>query len=362
MEQKRIMSNKLPGRVAVIYLTPTGKGLAERLTAGWNGESVQVLAAGSSLSEQVPLLWKEYDNLIFIMAVGIVVRLIAPLIKSKWDDPGVVVVDEGGHFAVSLLGGHWGGSNNLARQVASVLGAVSVVTTATDVQGKPAIDSLARSLGMIPLPKARVKQVNSALLAGKRVVLYTEWDLKGLVEETGIEVLPLERYAGEPGGVPVFVTSRDCSLYSTQGIFLCPASLTAGIGCKRGVSAEEVISALTEALKCAGRHPESLSFIASHVAKANEMGLREAVGQMHLPLAFYGAEVLQKIHKQNPGLADSCFVREQMGVGGVCETAALAAAAKGKLVLSKTKVGRVTVALAEAGLLWSASGQAIRRN
>jgi cobalamin biosynthesis protein CbiG len=176
--------------IAVIYLTAAGKSVAERLAAGWDQESLEVIAAGSSLSSQVRSLWDEYESFIFIMAVGIVVRLIAPLLKSKWDDPGVVVVDEGGHFAVSLVGGHWGGSNALARQVAALLGAVSVITTATDVQGKPALDTLAKQWGMLPLPRERVKEANKAFLAGERVVIYTEWDLQ-LADEKGIEVLPL---------------------------------------------------------------------------------------------------------------------------------------------------------------------------
>ncbi|MEG3067571.1 MAG: cobalamin biosynthesis central domain-containing protein [Syntrophaceticus schinkii] len=175
--------------IAVIYLTAAGKSVAERLAAGWDQESLEVIAAGSSLSSQVRSLWDEYESFIFIMAVGIVVRLIAPLLKSKWDDPGVVVVDEGGHFAVSLVGGHWGGSNALARQVAALLGAVSVITTATDVQGKPALDNLAKQWGMLPLPRERVKEANKAFLAGERVVIYTEWDLQ-LADEKGIEVLP----------------------------------------------------------------------------------------------------------------------------------------------------------------------------
>ncbi len=88
--------------------------------------------------------------------------------QNKWCDPGVVVVDEGGNFAVSLVGGHWGGANRLAREVAACLGAAPVVTTATDVQGKPAIDLLARQWGFRPVPGERVKVINSALLAGER--------------------------------------------------------------------------------------------------------------------------------------------------------------------------------------------------
>ncbi len=347
-------------RIAVIYLTATGKSVAERLVAGWDEESFEVLAAGSSLSSQVRSLWGEYESFIFIMAVGIVVRLIAPLLKSKWDDPSVMVVDEGSQFAVSLVGGHWGGSNTLAREVAAVLGAVPVITTATDVQGKPALDVLAKQWGMLPLPRERVKEANSALLAGKRVVIYTEWDLQ-IPDKNGIEVFPLARHTEYQGGFPVFVTSREHSQFGCQGVCLCPPSLSAGIGCKRGVSSEEILRALEEALRCSGRHRDGLASLASHEIKADEVGLREAAGRWKLSLVFYSTEVLKEIHEQHPYLADSNFVRERTGVGGVCETAALAAAPEGKLVLSKMKIGRVTVAIAEAGLLWSESGQVIRR-
>jgi cobalt-precorrin 5A hydrolase len=346
--------------IAVIYLTAAGKSVAECLAAGWDQESLEVIAAGSSLSLQVRSLWDEYESFIFIMAVGIVVRLIAPLLKSKWDDPGVVVVDEGGHFAVSLVGGHWGGSNALTRQVAALLGAVPVITTATDVQGKPALDTLAKQWGMLPMPRERVKEANKAFLAGERVVIYTEWDLQ-LADEKGIEVLPLARHTEHQSGFPVYVTSREYSQFSSQGVCLCPPCLSAGIGCKRGVSAEEILGALEEALKRSGRNRDGLAVLASHEIKGDEAGLREAAARWKLPLIFYSTDVLRKIHEQHPYLADSNFVRERTGVGGVCETAALAAAAEGKLVLSKMKIGRVTVALAEAGLLWSESGQAIRR-
>lgn len=349
-------------RIAVIYLTPAGKNVAERLAAGWDEGTVAVLAGGSSLSSQVRSLWNQYDSFIFIMAVGIVVRLVAPLLRSKWEDPGVVVVDEGGHYAVSLVGGHWGGSNTLARKVAAVLGAEPVVTTATDVQGKPALDTLAKEWGMLPLPRERVKEANSALLAGKRVVIYSEWDLQITEELDGIEFLPLGRNSGAlDHGFPVFVTSREHDQFGGQGICLCPPSLSAGIGCKRGVSAEEVLHALRYALKLSGRREESLTLLASHKVKEDELGLQETARRLKLSLAFYDTGILKEIHKQNPNLADSSFVRKQMGVGGVCETAALAAVPEGKLVLSKTKVGRVTVAIAEAGLLWSESGQEIRR-
>jgi cobalt-precorrin 5A hydrolase len=373
-------------RIAVIYLTPSGGGLARRLEQAWpqaaapaagdaarSGDSLEVLAVVQPLSAMLADLWHNYDGFVLIMAVGIVVRLLAPLLQSKWCDPGVVVLDEGGNFAVSLVGGHWGGANRLAREVAACLGAVPVVTTATDVQGKPAIDLLARQWGFRPLPGARVKVINSALLAGEPVAIFSEWRLSGdrpLNQDDirpGWESIPCHSLQElEQGGpdwgkpAPVLVTSRLLEL-PPRGIFLRPLSLVAGIGCRRGVEAAEIEADLEEALRMAGRSRDSLGLLASHQIKEDEAGLLETAGRLGLALKFFPSRHLEQIYEAHPGLEHSMFVQQQLGVGNVCETAALAAAPDGTLVLRKTKFKRVTVALVEAGLLWSASGRVIRR-
>ncbi len=356
----------LPGRAAVIYLTPAGGILAERLERELpeKGIEVEVLPPTAVPADLVRGCWGGYEGLVLIMAVGIAVRLVAPLLKSKWEDPGVVVVDEGGKFAVSLLGGHWGKGNSLTRLTASILGATPVVTTATDVHGRQAVDTLARGWGMRPVPRELVKRVNGAILRGERVVLYTEWALPKRYRLPGMEVVPwLGDGAALAGaeGRPVLITSRLPKAALSTCLCLCPPSLAAGIGCKRGVSAAEVEEALNEALRRAGRRRESVAVLASHEAKVDEVGLLEVARKWGLTLVFFGAGVLRRVLNENPGLADSEFVRQQMGVGGVCETAALAAVPAGELVLRKTRLGRVTVALAEAGLLWSESGLALRR-
>jgi cobalt-precorrin 5A hydrolase len=373
-------------RIAVIYLTPSGCGLARRLEQAWpqaaapgagggdrSGDRLEVLEAAQPLAAMVPDIWRSYDSFVFIMAVGIVVRLVAPLLQSKWSDPGVVVVDEGGNFAVSLVGGHWGGANRLAREVAACLGAAPVVTTATDVQGRPAIDLLAKQWGFRPVPGARVKVVNSALLAGERVEIFSEWYLSGdrpLNQDDsmpGLESIPcrslqeLEQGGPDRGKLaPVLVTSRLLAL-PPRGVFLRPLSLAAGIGCRRGVGAAEIEAAVEEALRIAGRSRDSLALLATHEVKEDEAGLLETAGRIGLSLEFFTSEHLRQVYESHPGLEHSMFVQQQLGVGNVCETAALAAVPDGALVLRKTKFNRVTVALAEAGLLWSASGRVIRR-
>lgn len=383
-------------RIAVVYLTPAGGSAARRLEQSWlqaadaragarrSGDRLDVLEAARPLSPMVREIWGGYDGFVFIMAVGIVVRLVAPLLHCKWCDPGVVVVDEGGNFAVSLVGGHWGEANRLAREAASCLGATPVVTTATDVRGKPAIDLLARQWGFRPVPGERVKEVNSALLAGERVVICSEWDLPGIPpgkQHSGragsrsgddgpvpeLEMIPcrglqeLEQAARDHrGAVTVLVTGRTAPL-PPRGIFLRPPGLAAGIGCRRGVGGTEIEDALEEALSIAGYSRDSLTILATHEIKADEAGLLETAERWGIPLRFFDSRSLGRIHEAHPGLQQSDYVQKQLGVGGVCEPAALAAVPGGRLVLPKTKIGRVTVALAEAGWLWSASGLEIRR-
>lgn len=101
--------------------------------------------------------------------------------------------------------------------------------------------------------------------------------------------------------------------------------------------------------------------MATHEVKADEAGLLETAGRLHLNLKYFSSSNLAEVYETHPGLQRSEFVQQQLGVGGVCETAALAAVMDGTLVLEKTKFSRVTVALAEAGWLWSASGRVIRR-
>ncbi len=380
--QSQLLPDKPPAsdeqRIAVIYLTPPGGAVARRLEAAWpqvaGGTAPSVITAVPPLRQMAADLWHRFDGLIFIMAAGIVVRTIAPLLESKWRDPGVVVIDERGSFAVSLVGGHWGEANTLARKAAACLGAVPVVTTATDVQGRPAIDLLAKQWGFRPDPRSRVKGVNSALLAGERVAIYTEWDLSEEIPSSDggaasdaaqISSCSLQEFTtnvlDNPEAVPVLVTSRMVSELPTRGLYLRPPSLAAGIGCRRGVTAAEIADALEQALRLAGRSRDSLALLASHAVKADEAGLLEAAGQLGLELKVFSSDILNDVFKDHPNLQRSQFVQKQLGVGGVCETAALAAVPEGALVLMKGKFGRVTVALAEAGWLWSASGRAIRR-
>ena len=166
-------------KIAVWVITPNGTKLAETLSRNLTGAALYISekiceaaddhVSFQNLSETVHQEYDRYDGHIFIMSTGIVVRVIAPLIKSKVVDPAVVVVDDQVNHAISLLSGHLGGANDLTLKIADILGADPVITTATDVNRVPAIDVLAKEMDLqIENPRA-IKTVNMALLKKENI-------------------------------------------------------------------------------------------------------------------------------------------------------------------------------------------------
>lgn len=179
-------------RTACHALTPQGATLARSIAASLDG--VVYLPRRFALEGETPFdafaphlaaSFREHPAHVFIAAAGIVVRCLAPLLDSKTRDPAVVVCDQQGAFAISLLSGHLGGANDLAARVASLTGGRAVITTATDTAGLPSLDVVARDAGCAIRNIVAVRAVNGALLAGETVTVYDPDDLLGLARYTG---------------------------------------------------------------------------------------------------------------------------------------------------------------------------------
>lgn len=325
--------------------------------------SRRVFRFSAPLREVAAALFPEYDGLIFIMAVGIVVRLIAPLLASKASDPAVVVMDEKGRFAVSLLSGHLGGANELAGEAAHAVGAQPVITTATDVHGLPAIDVLAKKMNMACDPLEGLRKVNAAMVNGEPVVIFSEVRLDGWEFPGNVRVFPAAFARRAPDapfvmktllpdasgvGAAVLVTNKVVDTYplgDVPVVFLRPMNLVAGVGCRKGIGAEDVVGAICFAAARAGVSVTSLRALASIDLKREEAGLLEAAGRLGVEVKFFSAGELAACGLE---FRESVRVKNAVGVGGVCEPAAFLAAAKpARLILSKTVYRGVTVALAE---------------
>ncbi len=213
------------------------------------------------LSDLVGKVFPEYKGIIFIMAMGIVIRVIAPYIKDKYNDPAVVVVDDVGRSVISCLSGHEGGANQLAHTIANILHTDAIITTGTEAQ--------------------------------KDIII--------------------------------------------------------GVGCKRGVQSNDVKEAVREAMKTANISIERVRMAGTVDLKANEPGLLRAMEELSIPLRVVSRSEIDTCAKD---YTRSDFVQKKIGIGGVCEPAALLSGRKTKLILKKQKYPGVTVAVAQENFMW----------
>ena len=184
-------------KTAYFYLTEEGGLLAHKLAAAHPGD----IYNKENFKENLRAGFKQYDSLVCIMATGIVVRILAPLIVHKTSDPAVVVLDQKGHYAISLLSGHLGGANDLAREMAAISGGEAVITTATDVAGELSFDTFAKKYDMAIENIEQLKHISGALLSGKKVNVFTDKNVEKLYPELmeeqrrgTIHIFPLSKF------------------------------------------------------------------------------------------------------------------------------------------------------------------------
>ncbi|MFE7960611.1 precorrin-3B C(17)-methyltransferase [Streptomyces sp. NPDC057413] len=300
--------------IGLISATAAGAAARDRLAAAWP-ERTRVY--DGPVADAVRRAFAECEQLVCFLATGAVVRLVAPLLGDKASDPGVVCVDEGGRFAVPVLGGHGGGANDLAAEVGEVLGAVPVVTTATDAVGLAGLDTLG-----LPVEGA-VAAVSRALLDGEPVALEAEvaWPLPPLpVAEQG-------------GAYTIRVTDRAVTAGERE-VLLRPPTLVVGVGASKGAPVDEVLTLVEGALAEAGLSARSLAELATVDAKAGEPGIVGAAERLGVPLVTYPAGELAAVEVPNPSDAPLAAV----GTPSVAEAAALARG--GELLVPKRKSER----------------------
>ena len=305
----------------------------------------------------LPELFARYDGLVFIMALGIIVRSIGPLIADKSRDPAVLVGDVQGKFIISVLSGHLGGANRLAEEIARSTGAMAVVTTGTDVTQNVAPDIISQEIGALLDPFDQLKRVSSAIVDGDPVLFM---NLEGIAvpslsgalkpnilkADSFPDPFPLVRAA-------VIISSRiaDSPLPpGVEGISLVPRVYGVGIGCNRGTSPDEITEALTALLASHRIHPKSLQSFGSIDLKSDEQGILDTASRFSRPIFFFSRDQLGAVSVPNP----SGVVLKYVGTPSVAEPAALLSLIqspppwKGRPILEveKHKSGNVTLALA----------------
>lgn len=271
-------------------------------------------------------LWPNHKGFIFCLATGAVVRLIAPLLAHKSSDPAVVVVDEAGHFVISLCSGHQGGADRLTQLLASQIGATPVITGAAAAAGLPGIDVLGLPFGWqrgagdwhrVSGAIARREPVRVIQTAGS-----TLWQ----------DHLPSTHpFRFETSGENVLSPSKATIRISPDehpvqpGVSIAqwhPRVLWIGIGCERGTSRQLIELAIRQTFQAHHLAIAAIAGIATLDLKADEVGLLELCQAYNWPLRCFSATVLQSVRVPNP----SAVVAAEVGTPSVAEAAALQAA------------------------------------
>ncbi|QSZ28086.1 cobalt-precorrin 5A hydrolase [Aceticella autotrophica] len=333
-------------KTAVIALTKNGTNLARKLSEKLNAvlyvpEKFAVDDENKiegNLSDFVKSIFGKYDGFIFIMAAGIVVRVIAPLIKSKKTDPAVVVLDERGKFAISLLSGHIGGANDLSREVSKAIGAQPVITTATDVNGLIAIDVIAKEKGYYIENFEAVKKINSALVNGDKVVFIIDKEEKKFFND--IPCIELSNDTGNASAC-VYVTAKNIKPAKIPFVILRPKNIVFGIGCKRNTEFEHLLKTVKESMDILNLSLNSVKNISTMDIKKDEECINKLAEYLQVPVKYYIRQELEEVEHLFPV---SEFVKKTVGAGSVARPSAYLLSENGQELLY-TKGNGITLAI-----------------
>ena len=372
-------------RIAIVAVSRPGAALARRLATSLTDAALYLerrTAGGASDDDgdtqlyDLPLrpviqdLFARHRALVALLPVGATVRLLAPVLGSKRQDPAVVCVDDAGRYAVSLLSGHIGGADALARQVAAAIGAQAIVTSASDALNVTAIDLVGRGLGWkIEATPTDLTRAAAAVVNGEPVALWLDpatgvrWPDDVPISESISVISDLSDAKTARYAAALVVSDRLLPLDTGRPVVIYrPPTLVAGMGCRRGVSEEHLRELLDDTLRQHGLAAQSLAKIATADIKADEAGILTLAASLGVPLEIYSADELNSVAERQPkpegngrelSVPTASAAQNLLGVFGVSEPAAMLAADADGVIVPRTKSDRATIAVAR---IQSASG------
>jgi cobalt-precorrin 5A hydrolase len=322
-------------KTAILTATSSGREIAWRLQEELSGS--ELLEAERGVRKALETAWFSFDAIVCVMAAGIAVRCLSGLCRNKYDDPCIVVVDERGHHAISLLSGHIGGGNLLAQRVAEICGGTAVITTASDVTGHTAVD--------LWTVEENLSVVNPDRLASTSAKLIHQGFLKIYQQSDFIKSIPKDFHPCTKRHDADIVIGLAPDMESA--LMLIPRVRYIGFGCRRGATVDEFKRAIVDLEAHDGLDLRSVGGAASIDLKSDEQGLLELAALFKWPLRFFTKKQISSV----TGTAKSEIVHRKIGVFGVCESVAILAASgknsRGRLIIKKRKWERITAAVAE---------------
>lgn len=325
-----LLSDKVTEKLNELYEYEVNAYVPERYIS--SGRFVKLRE--ENLYKSTEKSFKNADSIIFIGAVGIAVRAIAPFIKSKKYDPAVICMDERGINVVSLLSGHIGGANKLTLKIAEIVGGNPIITTATDVNGKFAVDEWATSRNLHIMSLKRARDIAADILENKKIGFVSDYTVNGQ--------LPSEiDLAEEELGICVSMDSNKSPFKNTLN--LIPKIVSVGVGCRKGTEFKDIYTAIMEVLNIHNISHFAVKSLNSIDLKKEEEGIKKTAKILKVPFYAYSKDELCEIQGQ---FSSSDFVKSVAGVDTVCERAAIIGSNSKRLIINKTIVNSVTVAAA----------------
>lgn len=339
--------------IQVTAFTDKGVELSKRVFEDWTNEKVLFRTDKTEeLSKWTKTGFENRRAIVFIGAVGIAVRSVAPFIKSKLTDSPVIVIDELGQYVIPILSGHVGGANELSIRIAEKIKAVPVITTATDINNKFAVDIFAKKNNLQIVNKDGIVKVSSKILSDEKITVAVEMGrVNGRIPhyieiKDRIEIKDNKKDHMSEEKADVIITS-DLDVQERAALVLRPKEYVLGIGCKKGKACSEI----EEFIKMSGIDIGNIALIASVDRKKDESGIIELADKNRIDFVCFSPEELMRVEGE---FSSSDFVKNQIGVDNVCERAAvLAAGEAGELVMKKQACNGITLALAKRK--WSVS-------
>lgn len=324
--------------IAVISITKNGDNLAKKIEEKFNIHLYSKnLSKDFDFKEAVKDSFENYEAVIFITSTGIAVRAIAPYITTKDKDPAVIVIDNLGKFVISLLSGHLGGANKLTEDIALVLGAEPIITTATDNLGITAPDMIAKENDLIIDSLKDAKDIAALLVDGKEVGFLDEEELISCPSGYVSKLIQCD-------GV-VYVTNKNVLKYIDEKkipkkLKLIRRNIILGIGCRKDYPIDAMKEKVLEVLKKQNIDTRAIKCIATVEVKKDERAIIELSKYLNCDMKIFTIEEIKKVQHKYEG---SAFVEKTLGIKSVCEPSIELAG--GTVEISKMKLDGMTLAI-----------------
>ena len=319
-------------KIACIYFTISGETIAERIVYSTNYEVH--LYSKDNYKANLNNIFEHYNGIVFISSTGIAIRISTPFIKNKVVDPAIVVVDDLGRYSISLLSGHIGGANELAENIANCLKCQAIITTASDSRGIEAVDIFAKRNDLFIENFDDAKKITSMMIDGEDIKLQSEIEAKigygNIVENSEVGA--------------IFICSKLNIIYDKPSCILRPKNITVGLGCRRGKTKDEIISALMATFSDNDLSIKCIKQIATVDVKQDEVGIIDACKYLNCEMVVISRDDIKVVQDK---FNKSTFVEGTIGVSSVCEPCAYISG--GELIVGRTAINGITIAISKGG-------------